>query len=330
MPRLRARQDHVRRQQRARVVARGERGGERRDEELLPRPVGRRRAHGTEPSAGRGQKQGDPRRRHAEHRARLGVVEPEHVAQQEHRALLAGQPLQGGDEREPQRGGRRMPRMAAGRGARLRADQRLGIGLHAHRPLQTPGRPGTHRSSTVPSMALFVFVHGGGDVGATYDLVSDELRALGHDAVAPDLPAEDPEAGLEDYAAVVADAAGDRDDVIVVGHSLGGFAATLAAARMAPQALVLLSAMIPAPGEPPGEWWAATGYGDVVEEAADPYFHDVPAELAERAGALERGQEAKPMEEPWPLDAWPDVPTRYPPAARRPLLPAALHAPGGP
>ncbi len=160
-------------------------------------------------------------------------------------------------------------------------------------------------------MALFVFVHGGGDVGATYDLVSDELRALGHDAVAPDLPAEDPEAGLEDYAAVVADAAGDRDDVIVVGHSLGGFAATLAAARMAPRALVLLSAMIPAPGEPPGEWWAATGYGDVVEEAADPYFHDVPAELAERAGALERGQEAKPMEEPWPLDAWPDVPTRF-------------------
>ena len=179
-------------------------------------------------------------------------------------------------------------------------------------------------------MALFVFVHGGGDVGATYDLAGDELRALGHDAVAPDLPTEDPDAGLEDYAAVVCAAAAGREDVIVVGHSLGGFAATLAAARMAPQALVLLSAMIPAPGEPPGDWWAATGYGAAVEEAEDPFFHDVPAELAERASALERGQEAKPMEEPWPLDAWPGVPTRYPAAARRSLLPAALHAPGGP
>ena len=178
-------------------------------------------------------------------------------------------------------------------------------------------------------MALFVFVHGAGDVGATYDLVGDELRARAHDAAAPDLPSEDPGASLEDYAAVVSAAAGGREDVILVGHSLGGFAATLAAARMSPQALVLLSAMIPAPGESPGEWWEATGYGDAVEDADDPYWHDVPADLAERAGALERGQEAKPMDEPWPLDAWPDVPTRFlllrddrffPPHFMRPLV----------
>ena len=178
-------------------------------------------------------------------------------------------------------------------------------------------------------MALFVFVHGGGDVGATYDLVGDELRALGHDAAAPDLPSEDPGASLADYAAVVSAAAGGREDVILVGHSLGGFTATLAAARMSPRALVLLSAMIPAPGESPGEWWEATGYGEAVEDADDPYWHDVPAELAERAGALERGQEAKPMAEPWPLDAWPDVPTHFlllrddrffPPDFMRPLV----------
>jgi hypothetical protein len=91
--------------------------------------------------------------------------------------------------------------------------------------------------------------------------------------------------------------------------------------------------MIPAPGEAPGDWWAATGYAAAVEEAEDPYFHDVPAALVERAGALERGQEAKPMEEPWPLDAWPDVPTRYlllrddrcfPPHFMRPVVRARL------
>jgi pimeloyl-ACP methyl ester carboxylesterase len=177
-------------------------------------------------------------------------------------------------------------------------------------------------------MALFVFVHGGGDSGATFALVSEALRARGHDAVAPDLPTEEPGAGLEDYAAVVSAAAGGREDVILVGHSLGGFAATLAAARMSPRALVLLSAMIPAPGESPGEWWENAGYG-AVEAADDPYWHDVPAGVAERASARERGQEGKPMEEPWPLDAWPDVPTHFlllrgdrcfPPDFMRPLV----------
>ena len=177
-------------------------------------------------------------------------------------------------------------------------------------------------------MALFVFVHGGGDVGATFDLVGDALRARGHDAVAPDLPSEDPDASLEDYAAVVGAAAAGREDVIVVGHSLGGFTATLAAARIAPRALVLVSAMIPVPGESPGEWWENAGYG-AVETADDPYWHDVPADVAGRASALERGQEAKPMAEPWPLDAWPDVPTRFlllrddrffPPDFMRPLV----------
>ena len=41
------------------------------------------------------------------------------------------------------------------------------------------------------------------------------------------------------------------------------------------------------------------------------FLHDAPPELA--AAALENGrdQAATPMLEPWPLDAWPDVPTRY-------------------
>lgn len=159
-------------------------------------------------------------------------------------------------------------------------------------------------------MALFVFVHGGGDSGATFDLVSHELRARGHDAVAPDLPIEDPELGLEDYAATVAAAADGRDDVVLVGHSLGGFTATLAADRIRPRALVLVSAMIPAPGEAASAWWASTGY-DRVEAADDPFYADVPPELAAQATARERDQTDKAMDEPFPLAAWPDVPTRF-------------------
>ena len=37
-------------------------------------------------------------------------------------------------------------------------------------------------------MSTFVLIHGGGDVGWYWQLVEAELRAHGHDVVAPDLP----------------------------------------------------------------------------------------------------------------------------------------------
>ena len=40
------------------------------------------------------------------------------------------------------------------------------------------------------------------------------------------------------------------------------------------------------------------------------YYHDVPLELAAEALRRERAQTDTPMREPWPLEAWPDVPTR--------------------
>ncbi len=49
-------------------------------------------------------------------------------------------------------------------------------------------------------MATFAFIHGAGDVGWYWHRVEAELRARGHDTVAPDLPIEDDEAGLIDYA----------------------------------------------------------------------------------------------------------------------------------
>ena len=70
--------------------------------------------------------------------------------------------------------------------------------------------------------------------------------------------------------------------------------------------------MVPRPGESPGDWWANTGHQ--FPDPFDPavvFTHDLPPELA--AASLEhvREQSERPFEEPWPLDAWPDVPTRF-------------------
>jgi pimeloyl-ACP methyl ester carboxylesterase len=163
-----------------------------------------------------------------------------------------------------------------------------------------------------------VFIHGAGDVASSWDLVAAELRERGHDVVAVDLPSDDDSAGLSDYADTVLDAIGDRTDLVVVAHSLGGFVAPLVCARAPVDLLVLVAGMIPSPGETGAEWWANTGHaqarreqgGDDDSEIAV-FLHDVTPELAAQALANARDQAATPMLEPWPLDAWPDVPTRY-------------------
>jgi pimeloyl-ACP methyl ester carboxylesterase len=174
-------------------------------------------------------------------------------------------------------------------------------------------------------MSTFVLIHGGGDVGWSWHLVGAELRARGHEVLAPDLPGDDESNTLEDYADSVVAAAGERQNLVVVGHSFGAFTATLVADRVPVDVLVLLAGMIPSPGESPDEWWANTGYQSAVEEQAerdggltgdpDPYvsfYHDVPRNLAEEAMSRERGHPSRAATAaPWPLDAWPNVPTRF-------------------
>ena len=157
-------------------------------------------------------------------------------------------------------------------------------------------------------MATYVLIHGGGGSGWDWHLVAPELQRLGHEVIAPDLPSEDESAGLWENADAVVGAVGDRRDLVVVGHSLGGFTAPLVCARVPVDLLVLVAAMIPAPGENGMEWWKNTGYEDSGEE--DVFYHDVPPELEAEAKRHERGQSERSMAEPWPLDAWPDVPTR--------------------
>ncbi|HKX47276.1 MAG TPA: alpha/beta hydrolase [Gaiellaceae bacterium] len=158
-------------------------------------------------------------------------------------------------------------------------------------------------------MATFALIHGGGGSAWDWHLVVPELRERGHDPVAVDLPCEDERAGWEEYVAVVVDALGDRQNVVVVGHSLGGFTAPLVCARIPADLLVLVAGMIPASGELFADWWTNTGYE--ASGSDDVFYHDVAPALAEEAQQRERDENSEALREPWPLDAWPGTPTKY-------------------
>jgi pimeloyl-ACP methyl ester carboxylesterase len=163
-------------------------------------------------------------------------------------------------------------------------------------------------------MGIYALVHGAGDVGWYWHLVERELRARGHATVAPDLPIDDDDATLEDNAQVVVDAIGathDQDELVVVGQSYGGYVAPIAAERAGADRLVLVAGMIPRPGETADEMWEATGWRMPRGGVIDLFYDDVDPELAAEAMSKERRQSESTGREPWPLPAWPDIPTHF-------------------
>jgi pimeloyl-ACP methyl ester carboxylesterase len=175
-------------------------------------------------------------------------------------------------------------------------------------------------------VTTYVLIHGAGDVGWYWHLVEPELRARGHDVVVMDLPVDDDVAGLSAYADVVVDAIGDRTNLIVVAQSFGGYVAPIVCDRVPATLLVLVAGMVPAPGESADEMWSNTSYsseqqGDSSEIAI--FYHDVDPKLAAEALRRGRRQSETPGREPWPLAAWPQVPTRYLLCRNERLLPAA-------
>src|SRR5690242_4867016 len=109
-------------------------------------------------------------------------------------------------------------------------------------------------------MATFVLIHGGGGSAWDWHLLVPELTSRGHDVVVPELPIEDSSAGFTEFRETVLAAIGERGDLVVVGHSYGAFTAPLIADRLPVRLLVLLTPMIPKPGEKPRDWWGNTGY----------------------------------------------------------------------
>jgi pimeloyl-ACP methyl ester carboxylesterase len=176
-------------------------------------------------------------------------------------------------------------------------------------------------------MATYVLIHGASSDSWYWHRVVPELRARGHEVVTPDLPCEDDSAGFSEYADTVVDAIGDRTSLILVAQSLAGFTAPLVCNRVPVDLLVMVAAMVPAPGESAGDWWTNTGYMQAIRERDErdgrgpttggfdvmtEFFHDVPPDVVSEAFARgERKQSDTPLQKPWPLDAWPDVPTRF-------------------
>jgi hypothetical protein len=155
--------------------------------------------------------------------------------------------------------------------------------------------------------------------------VVPELRALGHEAIAVDLPADE-DAGLAYCADSVVEQLGPAPGrLVVVAQSLAGFIAPMLCERVAVEELILVNAMIPAPGETAGQWWANTGQPQArgeqaVRDGRDPdaefdaladFFHDVPREVtAEALSAAPGGPSQALFADPWPLGSWPQVRTR--------------------
>ena len=192
-------------------------------------------------------------------------------------------------------------------------------------------------------MTTFALIHGGSHEGWCWELLVPELEARGHSAVAPDLPFEDTSYGALAWARAVIDAIGDtNDEVIVVAHSVGGMAAPVVCSLYPVSQMVLLGAMVPAPGmryidylatepgavtfnpdplqdvsdndtEPP---WvtarAAFSHGDPGISwiaAREGFYQDCPEDVARMAWERLRPQTDTVFTEVCPVEVWPNVPT---------------------
>src|SRR5690242_1534530 len=137
-------------------------------------------------------------------------------------------------------------------------------------------------------MATFVCLHGAGGRGSDWRWVIDALERRGHHGIGVDLPC-DQEVGLDAYVDAVLpviDGIDGSEDVVLLAQSLAGFIAPLVADRRPDRVrmLVLLAAMVPAPGERGHDWWTTPGRAEAYEAQGLPddspetvFLHDVPA-----------------------------------------------------
>ncbi len=165
-------------------------------------------------------------------------------------------------------------------------------------------------------MTTYVLIPGAGGEAWYWHLVVPLLEAAGHRALAVELPASDPDAGLDAYVAAALGAVGTpQGDAVVVGQSLGGFTAPVVAERLGAAELIFVAAMIPNPGETAADWWATSGFkhvwGDQAIDDMEHFLHDLPPAVLQEA--LERGeveQTDRIMMDPFSLTVLPPIPTR--------------------
>jgi pimeloyl-ACP methyl ester carboxylesterase len=168
-------------------------------------------------------------------------------------------------------------------------------------------------------VTTFVLIPGAGGSAWYWHRVAPLLRQAGHEAIPVDLPADDESAGLPEYARLVTDAIGGRDDVMLVPMSLGGFTAPLVASAVPVRGIVFVNAMIPLPGETAGAWWDNTGSsaariaaaeakGYATEFDLDTYFlHDVAADVLAGGEQQQRNEADAAFASVCDFASWPPV-----------------------
>ena len=127
-------------------------------------------------------------------------------------------------------------------------------------------------------MASFVLVHGAWHGGWCWHKTVAELEKLGHDVIAPDLPAHGDdstpvcEVDLRSYATRICERLDDVEGrVVLVGHSMGGLVISEVAERVPERihCLVYLAAILPVTGESFANIPGASRLGDAVESVDD-------------------------------------------------------------
>jgi pimeloyl-ACP methyl ester carboxylesterase len=156
-------------------------------------------------------------------------------------------------------------------------------------------------------VATFGLVHGAGSGAWQWGQLVAQLDARGHRSVCVDLPVADPALGAIDYAAAAAAAFGEQDDLVVVGHSLGGCVIPFITELIPVRALVFLGGAIQPgafPGLPPPEEMLLIppeqlGMDDdglirISPPAAERYFfHDLSPSMSRWALSQLRPQSAR-------------------------------------
>ncbi len=172
----------------------------------------------------------------------------------------------------------------------------------------------------------YLLIPGGGGDPWDWHLVADRLRAHGHEVLSPRLPYDDARADLAAFERVLREAIGDRERVTVAAHSMGAFHAPLVADRA--DALLLVAPMVPLPGVSAADWPGPTDdeAPDAPFDLRETFLHDVSDELAAEAMThwAGGGESEASFAEPWPLPAWPEVPTRALIGARDRLFPESF------
>jgi alpha-beta hydrolase superfamily lysophospholipase len=198
-----------------------------------------------------------------------------------------------------------------------------------------------HRSRPEESiLSSYVLIPGAGGAATWYwHRVVPLLEQAGQAAIPVDLPGPDQQAGLPEYARLVADAitaSGAGPDVVLVAQSMGGFTVPLVPALVPVRAIVLVNAMIPRPGETAGAWWENTGVtpariaaaragGYPVEFDEQEYFlHDLTPEVVATGASHKHNEAEAAFATPCDFAAWPAVPTRVVAGADDRFFPAGF------